>query len=144
MFAKAVLDSLNDSTELQLAKITLNGETHADVVRLQPFGLTSRPAKGAQALVGFVGGNRDNPVVIVCDDGRVRVKVSEGETAVYNQDGTKIVLKNNGTVEVDATTFKVNGNILATGDVLAGTISLKLHTHSGVTTGGGISGPPVG
>ena len=44
----------------------------------------------------------------------------------------------------------VNGEITAenisvplTGDVTVGTISLKTHTHAGVTPGGGISGPPV-
>jgi phage baseplate assembly protein gpV len=37
----------------------------------------------------------------------------------------------------------VNGNITTTGDVTAGTISLKTHQHSGVATGGGVSGPPV-
>ena len=35
------------------------------------------------------------------------------------------------------------GNIATTGDVTAGTVSLKTHIHSGVTTGGGDSGPPV-
>lgn len=44
--------------------------------------------------------------------------------------------------------FVVNGditadNVEATGDVVAGTVSLKTHVHSGVTTGGGSSGPPV-
>lgn len=35
-------------------------------------------------------------------------------------------------------------NVTATGDVVAGTVSLKLHTHSGVTPGSGASGPPIG
>lgn len=38
---------------------------------------------------------------------------------------------------------KVDGDINSDGDILAGTISLKHHTHSGVTTGGGTSGPPT-
>lgn len=39
--------------------------------------------------------------------------------------------------------ISVIGGISATGDVVAGTKSLKLHTHSGVQPGGGTSGPPV-
>jgi len=44
--------------------------------------------------------------------------------------------------------FQVDGditadNVSATGDVVAGTVSLKLHVHTGVTPGGGSSGPPV-
>lgn len=39
---------------------------------------------------------------------------------------------------------KVNGNVNATGDVVAGTVSLKTHVHSGVQTGAGNTGIPVG
>jgi phage baseplate assembly protein V len=35
-------------------------------------------------------------------------------------------------------------NVHASSDVQAGAIALKTHTHSGVQTGGGLSGPPVG
>lgn len=40
--------------------------------------------------------------------------------------------------------LNVSGNITVTGgDVVADGVSLKTHVHSGVTTGGGTSGPPV-
>lgn len=48
----------------------------------------------------------------------------------------------NGDLIIDGT-LTVTGDVIATGDVVAGTVSLKNHTHSGVTTGAGISGPPV-
>lgn len=157
MLAKALVELATDDTDLQLVKITAFGETHSEVERIQNFGFTSRPTKGAQAIVAFVGGNRSIPVVIACDDGRTRVKLEEGEVAVYNDQGTKIVLKADNTVEVTCTELKVNGKITATGniettgtvkgttDVVAGVgISLKTHVHSGVTTGAGASGPPVG
>lgn len=44
------------------------------------------------------------------------------------------------TVEGD---LEVTGDVKATGDVLAGTVSLADHVHSGVTSGGDNSGPPV-
>lgn len=37
----------------------------------------------------------------------------------------------------------VTGDVKADGDVLAGSISLTNHRHTGVTTGGGTSGPPA-
>ena len=38
---------------------------------------------------------------------------------------------------------KITGSLTVTGDVVAGLTSLKNHIHSGVTTGGGVSGPPA-
>ncbi|SHN45948.1 phage baseplate assembly protein V [Chitinophaga sp. CF418] len=37
-----------------------------------------------------------------------------------------------------------SADIETTGDIKAGTVSLKAHVHSGVVTGPGTSGPPVG
>lgn len=37
----------------------------------------------------------------------------------------------------------INGNLEVSGDVKAGSVSLKTHTHTGVTTGGGTSGTPT-
>lgn len=46
--------------------------------------------------------------------------------------------------EIDYTgNLKVTGNVDVTGYVKSGTVSLSSHVHSGVTTGGGNSGPPV-
>jgi hypothetical protein len=49
-----------------------------------------------------------------------------------------------GTDSADTRTATFNGNIVTTGDVIAGTISLKEHVHTGVETGSGDSGGPVG
>ena len=55
--------------------------------------------------------------------------------------GTKgIKITNNG-IEVDGN-LSVNGKITATGDIIAGTISLQNHTHSGVESGGSSTGKP--
>ena len=48
-------------------------------------------------------------------------------------------------IEADAQitgNLSVGGNVTATGDVKAGSISLKSHIHSGVQTGGGTTGGP--
>ncbi len=41
-------------------------------------------------------------------------------------------------------TATFNGTIMTTGDVVAGTVSLDSHVHTGVETGGGETGGPVG
>jgi phage baseplate assembly protein gpV len=39
--------------------------------------------------------------------------------------------------------IQVNGKINTTGDVVAGTVSLKTHKHGGVASGGSQTGTPV-
>lgn len=54
-----------------------------------------------------------------------------------------IRFKANGDIVMKPTaTVAVIGTLTATVDVIAAGKSLKLHTHGGVTTGGGTSGPP--
>lgn len=60
--------------------------------------------------------------------------------------GTNVII--NGNIELGGSITGSNGaeysgDIKTTGDVKAGTASLKTHIHSGVTTGSGDSGPPV-
>src|SRR4051812_34441314 len=94
MLSKALIESLTDSTDLQISTISLNGETHSNVERVQPYGTTSRPLQGSQAVVLFLGGDRGNPLLIACDDGRHRVKLDvDGEFAIYSKFGNKLVMK---------------------------------------------------
>lgn len=85
--------------------------------------------------------------------------VASGESAsavLQSLDGTVYVAVGSDhvkikapTVTVDAPTTHLTGNlnvdgaIVATGNVTGGGKSLDTHIHSGVTTGGGNSGPPV-
>lgn len=46
--------------------------------------------------------------------------------------------------EIDVTgNLKVSGTIVANGEITGNGIALSTHEHSGVTPGGGVSGPPV-
>lgn len=66
------------------------------------------------------------------------IEISDNQITI-NGDVPLIVNASAMTVNADLT---VNGNINATGDVKAGSISLKTHTHSGVTPGDGVTGAP--
>ena len=62
---------------------------------------------------------------------------------------TTFIRAKNGEVEVKATTIKltgdvqVTGSLTATGEVTGNGKALSTHTHGGVTTGAGTSGPPT-
>ena len=76
--------------------------------------------------------------VTIADGGTVEVTASGGVT-VSAQDGV--------TINADTTTIngdvQVNGKLTASDDVVGGGISLMTHTHSGVQSGGAMTGPPA-
>lgn len=80
-----------------------------------------------------------------------RIDLPSGGTYEINVGGAKI-LADNGKVQliVGGTTMQLsggkitlNGDIEVTGDVKAGSISLKTHVHSGVQSGGSNTAAPV-
>jgi phage gp45-like len=104
MLVKALVERVVDSDEIQLVKISgLAGETMEGIERLQNYGLSSSPPAGeAEALVGFLNGNRDHGVVIVCDSGAYRVlNLKDGEVALYSKHGQTVLLTEDGDVEAD-------------------------------------------
>lgn len=95
-----------------------------------------------------VGGNESS--IKFKPNGDVQITTS-GKTIV-NATGTAEVTAASATVNCNTTingNLNVNGNIecsqtvTGTTDVIGGGKSLKTHPHSGVTPGGGVSGPPV-
>lgn len=69
---------------------------------------------------------------------------STGAQLRNNLGTTYIEIAANGKIKlVSPSSIEVTGDLNVSGDVVAGTVSLKTHIHSGVQTGGGDSGPPV-
>jgi len=64
---------------------------------LQHYGFTSRPKPGAE-LVIICDGN--HIVAIASDDRRYRLHIAEGEAALYDHLGQRILLKADGSIEV--------------------------------------------
>lgn len=85
----------------------LAGEKRRGVEFLQQFGFSSRPNGDVEGIALFVGGSRDNGVVIStrgeCPD------LQEGEVMVHSPHGQKILLKSDGSVNV---TNKNGGSIV--------------------------------
>lgn len=136
----AILASKYKDGEL-LADIELGAvEKRRDVEFLQQFGFSSRPKGDVEGVALFVGGSRDNGVVIAtrgeCPD------LEEGEVRVHSPFGSSITLKKDGSVELatKSNKFRFVGDIEATGEVKAmcdgAFVTLTKHIH-----GTGVGGP---
>jgi phage baseplate assembly protein V len=135
------------------------GEVKDGMEHLEPYGFTSCPHAGAEALAGFMGGDRSHGVVIVVSDRRYRIQELEpGEVAIYTDEGDKVHFKRGRVIAVETGTLNITatdsvnfntpkitqtGQIISQGDQLAGGVSQINHPHSGVQAGNGQSGPPV-
>lgn len=106
LVSRAVLRRVDDSKRMQLVQLTaLEGETRADIERVQQYGFTSVPKEGAEAVAVFPGGDRSLGFVIATDDRRYRLTgLQAGEVALYTDQGDKVVLERGGTIRVTAST----------------------------------------
>ena len=116
MVGRAVLTVVNDSTGLQTVQVeALRGEVIDGAERMQLYGITSHPLRGADVLVLSVGGVRQHPVVLI-DDRRHRVKeLEEGEVCIYtdkDESGNmhRIILKKDRSVEVHGADVTVHAS----------------------------------
>ena len=82
--AKVLLIYRQHKTQ-RLQVTLLAGELKDGLEHFQPYGFTSAPLPGAEALVQFLGGNRGLGVATVVSDGRSRPRtLNEGEIAIYH------------------------------------------------------------
>ncbi len=150
---RAVLNANNSNTDTQLSQIEgLAGENMDNVELMQQFGFTSNPPADTDVVVIPMGGKTSHSVIIATENGAYRIKgLPSGAVAVYAQDGTRIVLNNDKTIDhyADKTTFHgdvhikgkttTEADIQTTGDVVASNISLIKHTHASPETGANTS-----
>lgn len=115
-----------DATQ-KCQQLTVDG---AAVEHIEPFGFTSNPVPGAEAVVVAAGSDGDNEVAIVVGDRRYRVTgVESGGMCIYDASGHRIVLDSNGiTIVVGDDGLQVQA--LASG--------ASVGTNSGLVHGSGI------
>lgn len=157
MFGRGVLRGVNDSSGRQQLQVELlKGELRDGVEHMQNYGFTSHP-KGGDVAVAFIGGNREQGIVLVVDDRRYRISLEPGEVAIYDDQGNKIELLRDMVkvtavqhVEVTAPTIKLVGNLEVVGDITStGTVTNNgknigsTHQHNGVLVGGANTGAPI-
>jgi phage baseplate assembly protein V len=114
---KALIDSVDDTTAIQLLKIrVLDSEVFSNIERVQNYGLTSNPPKDSEVVVLENGGSRDNLIAIVCDNSQSRINnLESGEVCLYSENGQKVHLNKFGdTIFNDGSDFAVRFSALET------------------------------
>lgn len=161
VLARGVVALANSASKLQSLQLRLlAGEVKDGVEHLEPYGFTSCPKSGAEALAGFIGGDRSHGVVIMVSDRRFRLQgLKPGEVALYTDEGDRLHFKRGRVLDIETVTLnvkasesvnfdtpliKTTGRIESDGDQIAGGISQIEHLHDGVEVGDKESGPPVG
>lgn len=152
LLARAVLTAVPRQGKLQSLQVALlESEAKEGVELFEPYGLTGVALPGAEGLIAFLGGHRTHGVALVQTDRRYRpVDLQSGEVALFNHEGTRVVLRNGGKVEVLAATevkvttakvilqanVEVVGKTTFTGEVWANGKRID-NTHSHHLPGGG-------
>jgi len=102
LVTRGVVKRVDDTKGLQALQISaLSGELFDIIERLQQYGFTCHPHPGADTINLSVGASRSHTVVIAVDDRRYRLQLAEGEVAIYDDQGQKIVLYRDR-IEVEA------------------------------------------
>lgn len=117
--ARAVIQLADDGKKLQLLQLgVLAGETVDDGEHHQPYGFSSVPLGGAEAVVVFPNGDRSHPLVVSVSDRRHRPTGGKGgEVCMYTDEGDVIRLGRGHLITVDAG---------ATGTVTLSALAVKL------------------
>lgn len=125
LLGRGVVESVDDTPMMRTVQAEfLPGDVQEGLEHFEPYGFTSRVKEGAEAIGAFFNGDRSHGVVLVTADRRFRLHVEEGEVAVFDDKGQKVVLKRDGIlVETPKNlTATVGGNAVAT---VKGTTTLK-------------------
>lgn len=130
--AKCLIQSVNDAKAPDGLSATIglvNSEKHESVPMMQNYGLTSKPKANSRAVVLFVGGARDNGVIVATQGPADKIPTLEdGEVAVYSDYGQSIILKKDGSILAKPASGKpyrfegdlnVIGKILTTDEIAA-------------------------
>lgn len=151
-FGRGRVTVVDDSGPVQKVQVRLGPLELIDGMPApHDYGFTSNPPIGSDVLVNFIGANRTNGVVVAIGSQAYRLKnLLSGEVAIYDNVGQSVHLTATGIVITSAGLpitingdIKLNGSINATGDVVAGGISLIHHPHGGVRAGSDQSGEPM-
>ncbi|GAB7527906.1 phage baseplate assembly protein V [Pseudomonas sp. 3A(2025)] len=144
MFSRGVVRSVNDATSRQQVQVELlKDELRDGVEHMQNYGFTSHPL-GGDVAVAFLGGNREQGIVLVVDDRRYRLSLKPGEVAIYDDLGNRIELLRDlikvtaiTKVQIEAPEVQIIGNLVIQGNVSStGTLTNNgksvgsLHTHA--------------
>lgn len=98
MLARGTVKSVRDENGMQMITAELLHDEEVEAENFQLTGFSGVPLEGAEVLIGFLGGNRSNPIVIAVGDRTYRLQVlDDGGVAMFDHRGNKVVLNEQGT-----------------------------------------------
>ena len=174
MVGKCIIEAASKASDGVNADIMLLGnERHYGLRLMQHYGFASVPNADSEGVVLFVGGARDNGIVVASQGEASKIPALEkGEVALFSEFGQSFILKKDGSVAVTPASGKdilFNGRVVSTADIVAEggikavgevaakvqkagdnyvdvplqTVHLSIHTHL-CASPGQLSGSPVG
>jgi phage baseplate assembly protein V len=127
MLRVSTLIKVDDTASIQMVQIeTLSGEI-IEVPRIQNFGHSSVPLKGAKGVVAAIGGKTNGYVCVAMDDVNTRVTgLKDGESISYDAFGQYMHFKEDGRIEQKANNevtvivpkYRIEGDLEVTGEIL--------------------------
>ena len=146
LIVRAVVDRSSDTDRRGPAQVAHFGDrVIPDVEILQPQGLHFHVPAGADGLLVSPAGQMTNAVLVAPSGATPGGEGAEpGEGGLHYLGAYKVFLKANGEVHLGqqvATNFVALAN-LVDARFAALVTHINAHVHTGVTTGGGSSGPP--
>lgn len=100
LVSRGTLAAANPGSKMQGLQLRLMaGEVKDSVEHFEPYGFTSHPSPGAEAVALFLDGDRSHGVVVVVADRRYRlIGLEAGEMAIHDDQGQKVHLTRTGIV----------------------------------------------
>jgi len=147
--------SKNSDGKIMLDLELLAGEKRRGIELMQQFAFSSRPKGDVSAVALFMGGSRDNGIVIASRGDSPEMndyKLEEGEAIMHSPFGQKILFKNDGNIEIKAAAGKkilmkseveISENLIVQKEVTSmktGLVTLSGHNHD---SGAGNTTPPI-
>ena len=95
--SRGVVRRVQNGPKMRVVQLELLAGELREVEAPEPYGLTSHPYAGSEAVAGFAQANRDHGIAIVVADRRYRLTtLAEGEVALHDDQGQVVHLKRDG------------------------------------------------
>ena len=109
---RATVVLVNSANKMQSLQIKMRGdEAKENIEHFEPYGFTSHPKSGAEAITLFFNGDRSHGVAVVVADRRFRLTIlAEGEVALHDDQGQKVHLKRDRVLIETPFTFEVRAD----------------------------------
>ncbi len=149
---------IKDGKTSKLQLKTAGGDILDNVSFLEPYGFKSKPKTDGSLALNFTVGSDVNNIVLCIGNHYLDIApLDDGQVCLYDESGSKVLLKNNGIIEVEskkiianaqnaelnATQAVINAESLDLGGIggqplarLGDTVEVNPQTHKGFITSG--------